>query len=186
MELLIKNYSFFSPAAHCVHPRHLQAQNSRVIGVRLGESNLLTGEDCETLNGRKVCAPNALDLQIEEILPHENYQPQSRNQLNDIALVRLARRVQYTEFIKPICLQSDKQIKVTDLLGQSLVVTGFGATEKASSSNMKLHVSLNVVENEMCNKNFRGEGRRLNDTLQICAGGAKNEDSCKGKKFFQI
>jgi hypothetical protein len=123
-------------------------------------------------------------LQIEEFHIHENYQPQSRNQFNDIALLRLSRKVQYTEFIKPICLQSDKSLKVTDLLGQTLVVTGFGATEKSSSSNLKLHVSLNVVENEMCNKVFRGEGRRLNDTLQICAGGVKNEDSCKGEETF--
>lgn len=140
----------------------------------------MTGEDCETQNGRKICAPNALDLQIEETQIHENYLPQSRNQLNDIALLRLSKKVQYTEFIKPICLQSDKNLKVTDLLGQTLVVTGFGATEKSASSKEKLHVSLNVVENALCNKVFRGEGRKLNDSLQICAGGVKNEDSCKG------
>lgn len=122
-----------------------------------------------------------MDFALEDIITHENYQPQSRNQFNDIALIRLSKKVQYTEFIKPICLQTDTNIKVTDLLGQSLVVTGFGATEKSASSNLKLHVSLNVVENEKCNKIFRAEGRRLNDTLQICAGGVKNEDSCKGR-----
>lgn len=173
-----KNFKILFLAAHCVHPRHLN--NARILGVRLGEWNLLTGEDCETQNGRKICAPNALDLQVEEILIHENYQAQSRNQFNDIALIRLSKKVQYSTYVKPICLQYDKSIKVTDLLGQSLVVTGFGATEKSASSNLKLQVSLNVVENEMCNKVFRTEGRRLNDSLQLCAGGIQNEDSCRG------
>lgn len=141
---------------------------------------MLTGEDCETQNGRKVCAPNALDVAVEDVLIHENYQPLSRNQHNDIALIRLARKIQFTDYIKPICLQTEIKTKITDLLGQSLVVAGFGATENSPSSNFKLQVSLNVVENEQCNRAFRGEGRRLNDSTQICAGGVLNEDSCKG------
>lgn len=165
-------------AAHCVHASFLR--NIRLLGVRLGEWNLLTGEDCESQDGRRVCAPNSLDVAIEEVLVHENYQPLSRNQQNDIALIRLVRKIQFTDYIKPICLQSDKSVKVMDLLGQSLVVAGFGATENAPNSNFKLQVSINVVENEKCNKAFRSEGRRVNETLQICAGGVKNVDSCRG------
>lgn len=157
-----------------------------MLGVRIGEWNLLTGEDCDLQNGRKICAPNALDVPFEEVLLHENYQPFSRNQQNDIALIRLARKVQFTKFIKPICLQTEPITRVTDLLGQSLVVTGFGATENSPNSNFKLQVSLNVVDNEQCNRAFNKEGRRLNETTQICAGGVKNEDSCKGKIKNQI
>ena len=146
----------------------------------MGEWNLLTGEDCETQNGRKVCAPNALDVPIEDVQIHESYQPLSRNQHNDIALIRLVRKVPFNDYVKPICLQTDKTMRVTDLIGQTLTVTGFGATENSPTSNFKLHVSLNVVDNEQCNQAFRGEGRRLNDTIQICAGGVKNQDSCKG------
>lgn len=102
-----------------MHPRLLQ--NTRLISVRLGEWNLLTGEDCDIQNERKVCAPNALDVPIEDVQIHENYQPLSRNQHHDIALIRLARKVQFNDFIKPICLQSDQNMKVTDLIGQTLV-----------------------------------------------------------------
>jgi secreted trypsin-like serine protease len=110
---------------------------------------------------------------------HEKYAPQSLNQHNDIALLRLSSRVQYNDFIKPICLQPDRNLKITDLLGQSLVVAGFGATESASSSSTKQQVSIRVVETDKCDQIFRKEGRRLADT-QICAGGVKNQDSCTG------
>lgn len=115
----MKKKNIYILAAHCVHPRLLQ--NTRLISVRLGEWNLLTGEDCDIQNGRKVCAPNALDVPIEDVQIHENYQPLSRNQHHDIALIRLARKVQFNDFIKPICLQSDQNMKVTDLIGQTLV-----------------------------------------------------------------
>jgi len=154
-------------------------QNTKLIGVRLGEHNLLTDEDCQTLNGRRICSPSVFDVSIEEVMIHENYLPQSLNQYNDIALIRLSRKVQFNDFVKPICLQQDKSLTITDLLGMSLVVTGFGQTEDVQSSNVKLHVSLNVVENEKCNQVFRSEGRKLGNN-QICAGGNYNQDSCKG------
>lgn len=75
---------------------------------------------------------------------------------------------------------------MTDLIGQTLVVTGFGATETAASSNFKLHVSLNVVESDQCNRAFRGEGRKLNETIQICAGGVLGQDSCRGEIFNEL
>jgi hypothetical protein len=167
----------FSSAAHCVHQRLLQ--NTRLIGVRLGEWNLLTDEDCESINGRRICAPNSLDVGIEEVILHEKYSPQSLNQHNDIALLRLSSKVQFNDFVKAICLQQDRDLKITDILGQSLVVAGFGATQSASSSTSKQQVSIRVVETDKCDQIFKREGRRLADT-QICAGGVKNQDSCTG------
>lgn len=164
-------------AAHCVHPRIIQ--NTKLISVRVGEHNLLTEQDCEMVNGKKTCSPASYDVPIEEVITHDKYLPLSLNQHNDIALVRLTRRVQFTDFVKPICLQQDKSLTTTELLGQTLVVTGFGQTEEYKNSNEKLHVSINVVENEQCNKIFSAEGRRLGDS-QICAGGNYNQDSCKG------
>lgn len=118
-------------------------------------------------------------MPIENVLIHENYLPQSLNQHNDIALIRLARKVQFNDFVKPICLQQDKSLTITDLLGQTLVVIGFGQTENVQSSSVKLQVSINVVENEKCNQVFRQDGRKLGNN-QICAGGNYNQDSCKG------
>jgi hypothetical protein len=157
-------------------------QYTKLDGVRLGEWNLLTNEDCETVNGRRSCAPNAIDVNVTEIILHEDYNHLSLNQYNDIALLRLADAVTFNYYVKPICLQQDKSIRVTDLIGQSLVVTGFGATETSAGSLNKLHVALNVVDNEQCDRNFRIDGRRISNTTQICAGGAKGKDSCSGDR----
>lgn len=60
-----------------------------VVSVRLGEHNLLTTIDCE--DGE--CADPVVDVPIAERIIHESYEPSSRAQGNDIALLRLARPV---------------------------------------------------------------------------------------------
>lgn len=88
----------------------------------------------------------------------------------------MSQRINFNDFIKPICLDLEPQ---GSLIGQSVVVAGFGKTETAFSSNIKLKVTLDIVDNEKCNQVFRVEGRRLDET-QLCAGGKKNVDSCRG------
>ena len=56
----------------------------------LGELRIDTDPDC-TNNGRS-CAPRKITREIktdDQIIVHENYQPGSQTQANDIALIRL-------------------------------------------------------------------------------------------------
>lgn len=164
----------FDLAAHCVHPQIVQ--RSKLIGVRLGEFNILTNPDCDdSLINESTCNEPHIDMAVEETVVHEKYLPLSFNQHNDIALIRMSGKVSFNEFIKPICLEPDDS---ESLIGHSVIVAGFGRTETALSSSVKLKVSLKVVENDKCNQVFRVEGRRLNE-MQICAGGEKNIDSCR-------
>lgn len=152
-------------------------QRTRLVGVRLGEWNVLTNPDCDdSLIDEHVCNNPYFDVGIEALDIHERYLPQSRNQHNDIAVIRMSQRVNFNDFIRPICIDPEPQ---GSLIGQSVVVAGFGKTETVLSSNIKQKVTLDIVENERCNQVFRVEGRRLNET-QLCAGGKKNVDSCRG------
>lgn len=62
------------------------------ISVRLGEWDLNRHIDCDL----DLCAPPAQDIIIQEKIAHENYIPQLRSQYYDIALLRLARKVEYS------------------------------------------------------------------------------------------
>ena len=147
-----------------------------MTAVRLGEWDTFTNPDCDdSFINEKVCSFPHIDVGIEETIIHENYAPLSYNQHNDIALLRLSFKVIFTEFIKPICITKNSG----DLVGKSVTVAGYGKTETALTSNIKLKVSLDIVDNEKCNQVFRVEGRRLYDG-QLCAGGKKGIDSCRG------
>lgn len=60
--------------------------------VRLGEWDTTTDTDCD--NGD--CSDPVVDVAVEELLSHENYNPNSKTQENDIALIRLSRDVDFT------------------------------------------------------------------------------------------
>ena len=95
--------------------------------MRLGEWDTKTDRDCDdSYNGELICSDPHVDVPVEKKIVHENYQPSSKHQHHDIALLRLTRNVPYTEFIKPICLPVDSQIRRNDLSGNSLTVAGWG------------------------------------------------------------
>lgn len=95
-----------------------------IQGVRLGEWDQSTNPDCEDSN----CADAVVDIPVIERTPHENYVPTSRAQENDIALLRLARPVAFTDWIRPICLPvSDSNRNVNyENVDAAFVVAGWG------------------------------------------------------------
>lgn len=62
----------------------------------MGEYDTDTDVDCLEVSNRRECADPAVDVPVEERIAHEDYNAQDLNQYNDIALLRLARDVQFT------------------------------------------------------------------------------------------
>ncbi|XP_018342834.1 PREDICTED: serine protease easter-like [Trachymyrmex septentrionalis] len=160
-------------AAHCVKGKDLPA-NWRLSSVRLGEYNTDTERDCiPDGQNSEICADDPITVGVEEQIAHENYQPTSRNQRYDIALLRLSHDVPFTRYIQPICLPSNSS------LGGKLFVAGWGKTETSSASNIKLKLALPLAEQSLCDQTYVSAGVRLG-LGQICAGGQRGKDSCRG------
>lgn len=167
------NKRYVLTAAHCIKGKDLPP-NWRLTSVRLGEYNTDTERDCvPDSEDTVVCADDPITVGVEEQIAHEEYRPQSRDQRYDIALLRLSRDVTFTNFIKAICLPSN-----TSFQGK-LVVAGWGKTESRSASNVKLKLALPLADKEQCDQTYSNAGVRLGYG-QICAGGQKGKDSCRG------
>lgn len=55
----------------------------------MGEYDQRNNIDCEqTESGRNLCAPPLQDMEIEQVIPHEEYD-KTKSRENDIALIRL-------------------------------------------------------------------------------------------------
>ncbi|CRL07282.1 CLUMA_CG020261, isoform A [Clunio marinus] len=166
-------------ASHCVNGKDLPSTWS-LTGVRLGEWDTSTEIDCdESFVNERVCNDPPVDVAIEEKLPHPNYDPFASNQHNDIALLRLIQNVPFSIYVRPICLPVDSSIRNKDFVKQTLSVAGWGKTEKVSASNLKLKVNVDGVSNDDCQRVYSSENRQIVDS-QVCAGGKKGFDSCRG------
>lgn len=112
-------------------------------GVRLGEWDTLQEIDCEETGGDCALAP--VNIRITEKIPHSQYDPNSKAQGNDIALLRLETPVQYTDFVQPICLPLSQTLRSGSLDGIALDVAGWGKTE---TGNLNTKVSTKIVFNQ--------------------------------------
>lgn len=142
--------------------------------VRLGEYDLSTSQDCL----ESLCSDPVVDVAIEEAVAHPDYNMRARNQANDIALLRLANDVQFTEFVQPICLPSTVRMERT-VAGIELFASGWGQTLEVRQSARKLKVGLPIVEQTQCRRTYATLRAAIIDS-QLCAGGGFRVDTCYG------
>ncbi|KAJ8982918.1 hypothetical protein NQ317_004574 [Molorchus minor] len=165
-------------AAHCVKGKDLP-RSWKLVSVRLGEHNTDTDTDCETLASTTVCSSPPENILVEERIAHDQYVPDDANQYHDIAILRLARDVKFTEYVRPICLPRSRNERSQNLTGKAVTVAGWGKTESRSESSVKLKLQMKVKANDDCTKTYRRANVNLNGG-QLCAGGEKGKDSCRG------
>lgn len=108
LKSIIKNIKFFSKK------------------VRLGEYNTETDIDCiYEADNTTSCADPPVDIEIEQIVPHPQYNSSDFNKNHDAALIRLKTPVTFTDYIQPICLPSESD---TYTSGMKFHIAGWGKT----------------------------------------------------------
>ncbi|XP_019870922.1 CLIP domain-containing serine protease HP8-like [Aethina tumida] len=175
------NEKYVLTAAHCVIGKDLP-KDWKLISVRLGEYNTDTDIDCidYKVGNYRDCAPEPQNIAVEERIPHEAYDPYDVNQENDIALLRLVKPAVYSEYVRPICLPTTAAELSKDYTSKNVYVAGWGKTENRSESNIKLKLMVPVRSPQDCTSTYRKANVNLSPQNQICAGGIKGKDSCRG------
>uniref|UniRef100_A0A182QL12 CLIP domain-containing serine protease n=1 Tax=Anopheles farauti TaxID=69004 RepID=A0A182QL12_9DIPT len=167
------NERYVVTAAHCLIGIN---RRWKVHRVRLGEWDLQSEDDC----CEDHCAKSRpIDLEIEKIVAHRNYDTRDQSKANDIALIRLSRSVAYSDTVRPICLPWTDALRGRSHVGYESYAAGWGKTETSTASERKLKVLLNVTTLEECSPAYRRSGVALKRT-HLCAGGMKGKDTCRG------
>ncbi|XP_037811415.1 serine protease easter-like [Lucilia sericata] len=173
------NNRYVITAAHCVTGRGIPA-DWQATGVRLGEWDRSSNPDCEiSVTGKRDCAEPHLDVGIEEIIYHPNYNAQASNNLHDIALIRLDRYVNFNDFVSPVCLPTQSHLRTKTFENIKMDVTGWGTTEQGGTSALKLKAGVDGWTFDSCRQKYATKRIYLQDT-QMCAGGEEGVDSCGG------
>lgn len=115
-------------------------------GVRLGEYNIETEQDCmpsKTPTGQILkCADPVVEVGVEKVIVHPKYNDKSRDKHHDIALLRLITNVTYSKYIKPICLPI-AELSSGLITGNKLTVAGWGSTNGTAHTTCKPNLRIN-------------------------------------------
>ncbi|XP_076366303.1 phenoloxidase-activating factor 2-like isoform X2 [Tachypleus tridentatus] len=153
--------------AHCV--KKFTEENQFPLRIRLGEWDTQHKDEPY---------PHQ-DYNVQHIFIHPSFDATSL--WNDIAVLRLVNDVSYQPHISPICLPHLEDV----FDGDSCVVTGWGkdSFQDGRYTNLMREIRVPVIFNTLCEEllrsTFLGPYYHLHDGF-ICAGGGKDEDSCKG------
>ncbi|KFB41565.1 AGAP004855-PA-like protein [Anopheles sinensis] len=168
------NNRYVLTAAHCV-----KRNEYKLVKVRLGEHDTTTAIDCIVYtDGSKQCA-TAIEVDVEKMIIHKDYNRPTKF-LHDIALIRMAEKINFTDSVKPICLPVDESVR--QQLLPKYIITGWGATEERTASPVLLKAIVNYEPIGTCEKKLKHIYRMhvtLDDRWQMCALG-NNTDSCVG------
>ncbi|NXI60948.1 ENTK Enteropeptidase, partial [Anseranas semipalmata] len=147
-------------AAHCVYGRQLQPSKWKaVLGLH------------DQLN---MTHPSIVVQNINQILINPHYKKLTKD--SDIALMHLQYKVQYTDYIQPVCLPEKNQ---NFLPGINCFIAGWGATtNEGATSNILQEAEVPLILTEKCQQWMPEYSITEN---MICAGYDNGGvDSCQG------
>lgn len=170
------NERYVLTAAHCIQS---VPSTWTLYKVRLGEYDTRTDTNDCNYHDDKDCDNTQQDYLIASYYVHEDYFQENGADYNDIALIRLAVPVTYTSFIQPICLPTTQEQQKAATDATRMIVAGWGQTETKSASQYKMHLDVPGWSNDQCKEAFTSVNVDIIDT-QLCAGGEKGKDSCRG------
>ncbi|XP_030851876.1 uncharacterized protein LOC590372 isoform X3 [Strongylocentrotus purpuratus] len=149
------NSQWVLTAAHCVY--------YYVDRVVFGNAHLTDDSD------------NEVSVEMADIFVHPEYDPYFL--LNDIALIRLAEPVTFSDYVRPACLaESSDELKDY----RRCLVAGWGATQEGSPLTVSLKKAVvNLLHRDSCNSELSYNGNVTEE--MICAGYEQGGiDTCQG------
>jgi secreted trypsin-like serine protease len=161
----IINNRIILTAAHCALAK---SDKYKLHSVRVGEWNTNSDIDC----GEEFCGMPVQDIPLSYVIVHPSYDKQTYR--NNIALLVLKDRINYTVTAQPICLPETWSVTNTDG-----ILVGWGRNAKQSSpSTYQQTLYLPITDLGLCHSVY-GKTLPITDN-QLCAGGETGNDACAG------
>ncbi|CAG9855502.1 unnamed protein product [Phyllotreta striolata] len=155
---------FVLTAAHCTFTRDA----GKPALVRLGELDLSSENDGSQYK----------DYYLSRVITHDGYKYPEK--YNDIALLETRDKIVFTQFIRPACLYTRK-----DINNDKALAMGFGKNAFAGEFSDKLmKVSLDLFDNQRCMRTYPANNKELPRGIistMLCSGVLTGgHDTCLG------
>lgn len=124
----------------------------------------------------------AESAEIEKTLIHSKFDKDSTSHYllqYDVGLIRLAKNVEFTKSIYPICLPFQVDSYTPPTMNTTFLLSGWGEKEIIPRNNILSMVELPYFDFDECKDIFSISGSFFNNKV-LCAGGGIGKDGCFG------
>lgn len=157
-------------AAHCVHSKRDVQKKAEEAIFYIGKYYIGS-------------FANEKDFIISPVLSfiiHPDWNSQADSYDGDIAIANLLRNVQFSDFVKPICLWTSTT-NYYDLINHHGVIAGYGKTQFTSSTSDKPYwTALPVVDEGTCLRS-NTDFTKITSRRTFCVGSRDGRGPCNGK-----
>jgi uncharacterized protein YebE (UPF0316 family) len=114
----------------------------------------------------------------QEIILHPNIKLVDEVPTNDIAIIVLSTSVEFSDFIRPVCLWtfSDDLNLIKNL---PIYAVGYGNDENGIVSNVRKHAKVTLMNQNECEENYSFAKTFFIENKSFCVIGDENESPCK-------
>ncbi|XP_046658298.1 CLIP domain-containing serine protease 14D-like [Homalodisca vitripennis] len=153
-------------AAYCVDSTKLPI--NKPAKVRLGELDLDSSTDGAT----------TIDVEVEKVILHPGYNESINT--NVIGLIKLKRKVEFNDLVRPICLPYAEEFQNNDFVNSTVEIAGWGVIGNDDVKSHLKKAELSVTDLAECRTNITSiKTTAVIDKRVICAY-APGKDACKG------
>lgn len=157
-------------AAHCIHNKHDTPKKAEEALFYIGKHFINSFANEKDF----IVAP------ASSFIIHPDWNAFSSSYDADIAIATLSRTVQFTNFIKPICLWTYTN-NYHDIVNKFGVIAGFGKTESSASTSEKPYwTALPIVDEGTCLRSHN-DFTRITSKRTFCVGSRDGRGPCNGK-----
>ncbi|XP_058060691.1 serine protease easter-like [Anopheles bellator] len=151
-------------AAHClVTPNGLVAVER--LSVQVGRNRFLKADK------------RGQEHEAHQLIPHPDFD--INDFANDIALIKLATDITYTDYVQPVCLWN-RDTNLQSIVGMKGFIVGFGFNEKDVVSDYLKDAEIPVVDSYTCiNSNPDAFSFKVKPEM-YCAGNRDGVSACNG------
>jgi hypothetical protein len=162
--LFVSLQHFCISAAHCFHPKNqTEAIAADNVIVMLGKHDLNKHNEIGSKN-----------FSVIEIILHPYWQPEDKSFNGDIAIVLLSEEVEFTNFIRPVCMPE----KASEVSGSGWLA-GWGKSQKLQQNEVKWNqFDVNVLSDSECLEKFRNLNQ--NPSNSSFCGKMRTQGTCEG------
>jgi hypothetical protein len=115
-------------------------------------------------------------IKASKVIFHPGYKFTDSLPMINIAIIELSTSVEFTEYVRPVCLPSLSSV-MHFLESPPIYAVGYGRNEKGELTNARKYAKMTLISRSACKVQFDGQQNFMRESSTFCVKGSEDDGS---------